>query len=331
MLIVTMINFFLIIISITQFSGAIVVYWVAIISLSLLFYFAEFRGFAYRVSRSRYRGIAGSLDARVRHYLPLRLRWDLLTGATLGLAIPFRRAALDRYLIGNCRLGDQKVQFTGTGWSLAGRVYLAWMIIALIWIAIGLISRPAWSSLIVALEYDFKEWGSFIEAGLPLVAITGSCLINLYLVYLAIWHRWRLNHLSFGTTRFLSALRARQIVGCYLRFGAGVLLLLVLVALLLTTASFTLEQHYPEEARALFGSSKEPSAFSGILTIIGILVVLMLIGAMRRYFIERGVWVAVMSTLTVTQPQALIDRLRYCEPTSAGAGEGLADAFALGP
>ena len=324
-------NLLLTLLGLTSFGGSATLMAPTFLGLMVLQQFAQFRTFAYRITRSRYRGIAGSLDAEFAGYFMRRIGWDSAAILSLGLAIPFRRASLDRYLIGGCRIGDQKAQFSGTGWSLAWRVYLGWMITVLVWLVIAVLSVPLLASLIAAAAPEMQELREFMTG--PALAIIAAVVFGFtfYAVYVAIWHRWRLNHLSFGTTRFVSALRARQVVACYLRFGAGVLLLLFLIMVLLGTVALFLTQHFPEETRTLFGTSQEPSTFSAVLTVAGILVVLTLIGAMRRYFVERGVWVAVMSTLQVTQPQALIERLRYCEPTSAGAGEGLADAFALGP
>jgi len=325
------INLLLTLLGLTSFGGSAALMGPTFFGLMALQQFAQFRTFAYRITRSRYRGIAGSLDAEFGGYFTRRIGWDCVAILSLGLAIPFRRASLDRYLIGGCRIGDQKAQFTGTGWSLAWRVYLGWLIAALVWLAITALSVPLLASLIAAAGPELREiGGDMTGTGLAIIAavVVG---FTFYAVYVAIWHRWRLNHLAFGTTRFVSALRARQVVGCYLRFGAGVVSLLILIMALLGVIGLFLTQNFPEQTRALFGTEENPSTFSAFLTIVGILLVLTLIGAMRRYFVERAVWVAVTSTLAVTQPQALIDRLRYSEPTSAGAGEGLADAFAIGP
>ncbi|MGY6644934.1 MAG: DUF898 family protein [Salinarimonas sp.] len=324
-------NLLLTLLGLTSFGNSVSLAGPTFFGLMVLQQFAQFRTFAYRITRSRYRGIAGSLDAQFAGYFMRRIGWDSVAILSLGLAIPFRRASLDRYLIGGCRIGDQKAQFTGSGWSLAWRVYLGWMITVLVWAAIYLTLGPLVPPFFSGGSPELRQLGEIL-AGATFSIIAAIIVgFTLYTVYVAIWQRWRLAHLSFGETRFASALPVRRVIFCYLRFGAGALLLLFLITVLLGMVALFLTQHFPEETRALFGTSEEPSTFSAVLSVAGILVGLTLIGAMRRYFIERGVWVAVMSTLTVTQPQALIERLRYCEPTSAGAGEGLADAFALGP
>jgi uncharacterized membrane protein YjgN (DUF898 family) len=325
------INLLLTLLGLTSFGGSATLMAPTFFGLMVLQQFAQFRTFAYRITRSRYRGIAGSLDAQFAGYFKRRIGWDSVAILSLGLAIPFRRASLDRYLIGGCRIGDQKAQFSGTGWSLAWRVYLGWMITVLVWAALYLTLGPLVSAFFSGGSAEFRQLGEILAGATLSIIATVFVGFSLYTVYVGIWQRWRLAHLSFGTTRFTSALPVRRVIFCYLRFGAGVLLLLFFIMVLLGMVALFLTQHFPEETRALFGTSEEPSTFSAILSVAGILVVLALIGAMRRYFVERGVWVAVMSTLQVTQPQALIERLRYCEPTSAGAGEGLADAFTLGP
>lgn len=325
------INLLLTLLGLTSFGGSAALMAPTFLGLMALSQFAQFRTFAYRITRSRYRGIAGSLDAEFGGYFTRRIGWDSFAILSLGLAIPFRRASLDRYLIGGCRIGDQKAQFTGTGWSLARRVYLGWLITALVWAAIYLTLGPLVSAFFSSGSPELRQLGQVL--GGAILSIIAAIVVgfSLYFVYVAIWQRWRLEHLSFGATRFVSALPVRRVIFCYLRFGASVLLVLFLFMAMLGIVGVFLTQNFPEETRALFGTAEEPSTLSSILAVAGILFVLTLIGAMRRYFVERGVWVAVMSTLTVTQPQALIGRLRYCEPTSAGAGEGLADAFALGP
>ncbi|MCC5978154.1 MAG: DUF898 family protein [Salinarimonas sp.] len=325
------INLLLTLLGLTSFGNSGALLAPIFVGLMMLQHFAQFRTFAYRVTRTRYRGIAGSLDADFGGYLTRRLGWDSAAVLSLGLAIPFRRAALDRYLIGNCRLGDQKAQFTGSGWGLAWRVYFGWAITLLVWLVIAVLSVPLLASLIAADAPELDELREVMTGSVLWIIATVVVGFTFYAVYVAIWQRWRLNHLSFGTTRFVSALRARQVVGCYLRFGLSVLAVLFCVLALATVGSVILTDHYPEESLAVLGTWEDPTMLRNAIMIGSILLMLTLIGAARRYFVERGVWLAVTSTLSVAQPQALIERLRYSEPRSAGAGEGLADAFTLGP
>lgn len=300
----------------------------AIFALPILFlfwglhHFARFRIFGYRLARTRYRGMTGALDASLGGYLRRVLGWDFVIAATLGLAIPWRRAALDRYLLGHCRLGNQSFSFSGSGKGLAWRVYAGVLVTLLVWAVIAFGTSQV---LLQVTGYSlFADHSVSSNTRLVLLALVA---VNLYLVYVAIWHRWRLTHIGIGPMRMVSQLPIRRVLFCYLRFFASIgLLLATAVALFLGVVTF-LGRYYPEESAALVGSPDEPSTFAQILAYVVVILLLTLISALRRFFLERGLWIALTTTLVLKDLARLDDKLASCEPSSTGGGEGLADAF----
>ena len=300
----------------------------AVIALPILFllwglhHFAQFRVFGYRIARTRYRAMAGALDASLGGYLRRVLRWDFVIAVTLGLALPWRRAALDRYLLGHCRVGDQSFGFSGSGTGLALRVYAGWLMTLLGWAIVAL-----GASQILLMTTGHTLLADHSVSSYTRFALLGLVLASLYLVYVAIWHRWRLTHVRIGPMRMVSHLPIRRVLFCYLRFLASIGLLLATVLALFFGAITFLGTSYPEESAALMGSPDEPSTFAQILAYVVIILILTLISALRRFFLERGLWIALTTTLVLQDLDRLDDRLASGNPTSTGGGEGLADAF----
>src|ERR1700733_9720251 len=93
--------------------------------LLLAFYafgqFAIYRARRYRLTRTIWRGVRFWMDGSGWAYAGRALLWGCLVILTLGLALPWREAALERYKMRHSYYGDLQGSFEGRGWEFFKR------------------------------------------------------------------------------------------------------------------------------------------------------------------------------------------------------------------
>ena len=88
----------------------------------------RYRAISYRLSRTRWRGIGGTLTERGWAYGSLHACQFLLLGVTLGLAKPYGDVVLARRRLQTMLLGDRPVEFSGRTRAIVGRWLLCWVL-----------------------------------------------------------------------------------------------------------------------------------------------------------------------------------------------------------
>ena len=89
--------------------------------------FAIYRARRYRLTRTVWRGVRFWMDGSGWAYALRATLWMLLAIVTLGIALPWRAAALERYKMRHSWYGDLKGRFEGSGWVFFKRVW--WLVI----------------------------------------------------------------------------------------------------------------------------------------------------------------------------------------------------------
>ncbi len=171
----------------------------ASVPLVLFFYafgqFAIFRARRYRATRTVWRGVRLWMTGSGWAFSWRACLWSLFALVTLGLAEPWREAALERYKMRHLHYGDLSGRFEGTGWDLFKRGWWLWAV-------------PA---LIIGLSITFSA--HVIARVLPSLLIIAAPFI--YAAYRAILWRWWISGIRIGEVRFESDLRADALVGLY--------------------------------------------------------------------------------------------------------------------
>src|SRR5256886_3835985 len=90
--------------------------------------FAIYRARRYRLTRTVWRGVRFWMDGSGWAYAGWATLWGLFAIVTLGVALPWRLAALERYKMEHSWYGDLQGSFEGQGWALFKRVWWLWLL-----------------------------------------------------------------------------------------------------------------------------------------------------------------------------------------------------------
>ena len=90
--------------------------------------FAIYRARRYRLTRTVWRGVRFWMSGSGWIYALRAALWGLLMIVTLGLALPWRAAALERYKMRHSYYGDLQGSFEGRGWEFFKRGWWLWLL-----------------------------------------------------------------------------------------------------------------------------------------------------------------------------------------------------------
>lgn len=255
------------------------------------FQFAMYRARRYRTSRTVWRGVRFWMTGSGWLYALLSMLWGLLVIVTLGIAFPWREAALERYKMRHTHYGDLKGRFEGTGWGLFKQVW--WM---------GLLAL-----LIVTLPFIFPAYKA------------------------ASWRWWisgaRIGGVSFDSKLSNGALMGKY----WAVFGWAILVLIidgVVVGGLSTAAAFGISGgDFDGEALAEFLDAHIYIIYA--FSILNYLIIALAIGISLRIYLVRGVWERIVSSATAYGLEAA-DNVVAKGGLANALGEGFANDLDIG-
>jgi uncharacterized membrane protein YjgN (DUF898 family) len=252
--------------------------------------FAIYRARRYRLTRTVWRGVRFWMSGSGWIYALKSVLWGLLVIFTLGLALPWREAALERYKMRHSYYGDLEGSFEGRGWEFFKRGWWLWLLIL-----------PAF----------------YVTPALPFI----------YAAYKAVEWRWWLSGIRFGGVRFESTLRRGQLIGLYWKvIGWALLLGLAFAAYLGICAVLTaaisgmpFDQFFKTQAFLksvpLWG-----------LAVLGYLAFVLSINVVMRVYLLRDLWARVLASTRVHGIEAAANVTARGELANA-LGEGFADGL----
>lgn len=261
-----------------------------------LYFFAQFaiyRARRYRMTRTVWRGLRFSMGGSGWSYAWRAALWNLLVMISLGLALPWRMAALERFKMRHTAYGSLAGRFDGTGGELFRRAWFLWLL------------TPVAMLLVIPLPF-------------------------VYAAFKGIEWRWWVSGLRFGEVTFGSDLDWSALLGCYWKvIGWYVLLTTVLAlwagALLGTALGLAKPGAVPQEV--MLTVLQQPAVIGGVA--VGYLLTAVMLGAVVRLYLNRDVWARVAATTVVFNTVAATDIAGQGIATSA-LGEGLADSLDIG-
>ncbi len=286
----------------------------ASLPLVLLLYglgqYAAYRARSYRATRTTFRGLRFWMDGSGWAYAGRAALWDLLTIVTLGLAYPWRKAALERYPMQHTLFGSLRGDFVGTGGTFFKRGAWIWGLNVAILALVG-----------VTLATSGPQPGGRLLVLLLLLAIPLTMPI-----FVAIQARWQAEGTRFGPVGVVSTLTNTAYIGTFVKLLLANIVLVV--GFLAFMAALTLPVTRDLQAFNETGLTSQLSAFF-VVAVLAYLALIIGFGILQRYFMGRGLWAILAGSLSVTNLSAL-DRVVAAGNPVSGLGEGLADAFDLG-
>jgi uncharacterized membrane protein YjgN (DUF898 family) len=266
----------------------------ASIPLVLFFYlftqFAIYRARRYRLTRTVWRGVRFWMTGSGSDYAWRAGLWGLFVVLTLGIALPWREAALERFKMRHIFYGDLPGRFDSRGSELFKRGWWLWLLAVVL---------------------------SLVPIAWPFI----------YAAFKAVEWRWWVSGIRFGDLRFESGLTRGALMGLYWKvIGWGTLLLVALsiwiggvlgIAFGVSHAAGTTEQK-------LAFVSQQPAVL--IAMAFGYVMAALALGAIMRIYLMRDVWERVATSTTVHNLNAADNVAAQGRMVSA-LGEGFADSL----
>ena len=198
-------------------------------SLGIFFLYtaARYLAYRYRVNRTQWRGIRGSVGGAAYIYALKWIGYYFLAAITFGIMKPWADVKLLQYKLENTKFGGRSLSFeaTTTGlWKPYLLIFAIYLVITVGATILGLniaMEKAALGSELQPGDEAAMHWGivSFILIGMVACALA-------YLNYLVIFWRQAVGKTSFGTIRFSFHPTRRQIIGLF--FGNWLIIILTL-------------------------------------------------------------------------------------------------------
>jgi uncharacterized membrane protein YjgN (DUF898 family) len=261
--------------------------------LILAFYafgqFATYRARRYRLTRTVWRGVRFWMDGSGWAYAWRAVLWGFFVALTLGLALPWREAALERYKMRHSHYGDLQGEFTGS-----------------------------------ASEFFKRAWWLWLAT--PFALVLFPLFPFVYAQFKAIEWRWWLSGLRFGAVRAESTLPRGAFIHLYWKmigwyvlasFALGIYFAVCAGVASLVTGGF-------DQAGGADMLSKNIPLL--IMTVIGYLALVLSLNVVIRVYLLRDLWVTVLQHAQVHDIGAAANVAARGDLATA-LGEGFADGL----
>jgi uncharacterized membrane protein YjgN (DUF898 family) len=252
--------------------------------------FAIYRARRYRLTRTVWRGVRFWMSGSGWAYAARAALWGVLMILTLGLVLPWREAALERYKMSHSYYGDLQGSFDGRGWEFFKRGWWLWPLAPIAF-------------------YVF-----------PLAPFV-------YGAFKAVEWRWWLSGIRFGEVRLESTLRRGALIGLYWKMVGWIVALALALAVWLglcatvigRTSGVPLAQFFEPQ---VFLKSIPLLVLAGF----GYLVFALALNVVMRVYLLRDLWVRILASTVVHDIAAAANVTARGELANA-LGEGFADGL----
>ena len=252
--------------------------------------FAIYRARRYRLTRTVWRGVRFWMSGSGWAYAGRAALWGLLMILTLGLILPWREAALERYKMRHSYYGDLQGSFEGSGWEFFKRGWWLWLLVPIVY---------------------------FVFPVAPFV----------YGAFKAVQWRWWLSGIRFGDVRLESTLRRGALIGLYWKMIGWVIVLgLALTAWLAICAVLVASMSGAPFDKFFVPQVFSQSIPLLVLAAVGYLMFILAANVVMRVYLMRDLWVRVLASAVVHDIAAAANISARGEMANA-LGEGFADGL----
>jgi uncharacterized membrane protein YjgN (DUF898 family) len=234
------------------------------------------------------------LDERLRLGLAgLAALWGLLAVVTLGLALPWRAAALERYKMRRSYYGDLQGSFDGRGWEFFKRGWWLW--------------------LLTPVAFYLLPLAPFI-----------------YGLYKAVEWQWWLSGIRFGGVRLGSTLKRSALIGLYWKGIGWIVVLGVVLAAWLALTAMLVASMSATSLKEFFATQEFARSIPFLVFLgVGYLLFALAINVVIRVYLMRDLWVKVLGSTIVHGIEAAANVSARGDLANA-LGEGFADGLDVG-
>jgi uncharacterized membrane protein YjgN (DUF898 family) len=267
----------------------------ASIPLVVAFYafgqFAIYRARRYRLTRTVWRGVRFWMDGSGWAYSGRAMLWTLLTVLTLGLAWPWREAALERYKMQHSHYGELQGGFDGSGWAFFKQAWWLWLCA-------------------------------------PFAIVLFPALPFLYAHFKAVEWRWWLSGLRFGAVRFESTLRPSALYGLYWKVIGWFVLLSTASAVYFALCNLVAKRLGGAGLAQLATAQSSARIDVPLIAMIGLgyIALILSLNVVMRLYLLRDMWARVLASVRVHNIEAVAVVAAKGDLASA-LGEGFADGL----
>ena len=252
--------------------------------------FAIYRARRYRLTRTVWRGVRFWMSGSGWSYAARAALWAVLVGLTLGLLLPWREAALERYKMRHSYYGDLPGSFEGEGWEFFKRGWWLWLL---------------------------APFALYIFPLAPFV----------YGAFKAVEWRWWLSGIRFGGVSLESNLRRGALIGLYWKvIGWFLLLVLAFFAYLAICTGLVGSMSGGSLNQFFVPQVISKSIPLLVLAGIGYLGFVLALNVVMRVYLLRDLWVRVLASTNVHGIEAAANVAARGDLASA-LGEGIADGL----
>jgi uncharacterized membrane protein YjgN (DUF898 family) len=295
----------------------------ASLPLFLFFYlfgqFDIYRARRYRLTRTVWRGVRFWMDGSGWAYAMRAGLWGLLALVTLGLALPWRGAALERYKMRHCYYGDLQGSFEGRGSEFFQRGWWLWLLALSPLVVLGAVASL--SAFFPRLLWQTDRAAVFV---LPVLILLAPFIYGLFK---AIEWRWWLSGLRFGGVRVESTLLRGALISLYWKVVGWLVAIVALFSgyVILGVATIAGITHSP--AGQVFNPANSKASIPlAIMMGLGYLALILVLNVVLRIYLLRDLWVRVLASTHVHGIEAAANVSASGDLASA-LGEGLADGL----
>jgi uncharacterized membrane protein YjgN (DUF898 family) len=252
--------------------------------------FAIYRARRYRLTRTVWRGVRFWMSGSGWAYAGRAALWALAMIATLGLILPWREAALERYKMRHSYYGDLQGSFEGNGWEFFKRGWWLWLL-------------------------------------MPVAICVFPLVPFVYAAFKAVEWRWWLSGIRFGGVRLQSTMPRGALIGLYWKVIGWFMLVGMAFAVYLAVCTGLVASMSGAPFNEFFKSQMVAQSIPlWILTVLGYLLYALALNVVMRVYLLRDLWVRVLATTSIHNIDAAANVSARGELANA-LGEGFADGL----
>ncbi len=277
--------------------------------------FAIYRARRYRLTRTVWCGVRFWMSGSGWSYAARSVLWLILVILTLGLMLPWREAALERYKMRHSYYGDLPGDFDGYASEFFKRAWWIWLL-ALVGLVVLFLNTP-----LAIWVPAFRPFAPVAGLIVPLAAPF------LYGTFKAIEWRWWLSGIRFGDVYFESALSRTALIGLYWKVvGWAILLVILFAAYVAGVLNLIASVNQVPMAKVFVPGNLQANIPLAVLLAVGYLALILAMNVILRMYLLRDVWARVVTSMTVYNIEAA-DNVSAQGELANALGEGFADGL----